>query len=120
MQTLDEKFIGLDTYGVPVSVNYRGDDTYKTRFGALLSLISYFLLISFAIRKGIDLLDKSSPSISITNEVIDYANDDTQYNLLDQSASIIIETNYEMSRDDGSEYFVPHVFNETFGRIVAF
>ena len=83
MQTLNEKFIGLDTYGVPVTVNYRGDDTYKTRFGALLSLLSYFLLISFAIERGTMLAQRSSPSITVTTEIIDYANDDTQYNLLE-------------------------------------
>ena len=120
MQTLDEKFIGLDTYGVPVTVNYRGEDTYKTRFGALLSLLSYFLIISFAVEKGVMLVERNSPSITVTTEVIDYANDGTLYNLLEQSSSILLETNYEMAREDGSEYFIPHQFNETFGRIVAF
>ena len=49
MGILTDKFIGLDSYGVPVTVNYRGDDTYKTRFGAMLSIITLTLLTIFAI-----------------------------------------------------------------------
>ena len=52
MQSIDDYFVSLDMFGVPVAVNYRGRDTYKTRFGALLSLISIALVLTFAIRSG--------------------------------------------------------------------
>lgn len=115
MQTLDDKFINLDNYGVPIGVNYRGNDTYKTRFGALLSLFSIVLLVAFGIKNGQKLIHRQSPQITVTNEVIDYANDDTAYKLEEQDVTVIFETRVR-NVDGSTTYELP----EKYGRLTAF
>ena len=77
MGKLTDKFIGLDQYGEPITLNYRGDSTYKTRFGATLSLITIFLLIVFTYKNGLKLVLRQSPNVSVTEVIIDMQNDDT-------------------------------------------
>ena len=117
MNYIDDKFIGLDMYGTPISVNYRGESSYNTRFGALLSLISWFLLIAFAIDQGIELVNRQNPQITILNEVTEIVDDDTEYNLKDNQFILILDMVFH--NDD-------HLVNETFkklpenvGRLVA-
>ena len=46
MQMMFRNFIkSLDIYGHVVGVHYRGDSSFKTGFGAVLSLISFTLII---------------------------------------------------------------------------
>ena len=73
--------MGWDHYGVPIGVNYRGNDSYKTRLGALLSIICNLLVLQFAIERGGKLIFREGPQITVTNEIIDYANDETPYDL---------------------------------------
>ena len=37
--------VDQDIYGYPVRVNYKGDDSYKTRIGAFCTLITYSLMV---------------------------------------------------------------------------
>ena len=54
----------------------------------------------------------------MSTEVIDYANDDTPYNLLENETSIIIETVYTDSNGEIDDSIVE--LPEKYGRIVAF
>ena len=47
MKILDT-FKSIDIYGSPVNVNYRGNSTFPTGFGSLMTLISVILLMQFA------------------------------------------------------------------------
>ena len=114
MQWLHDKFVGLDSYGVPVTVNYRGSDTYRTRCGAFLSLISLVILFTYGYKNGKKLLLKESPTITVTNEVIDYYNDDTNYELKEQGVTIILQASIETA--NGTVHEIP----EEYGRLVAF
>ena len=42
---LGEMFKNLDIFGHPIRINYNGSDTYKTKLGALVTLLAYALLI---------------------------------------------------------------------------
>ena len=35
----------LDIYGHPIGLHYKGDSTYKTRLGSLVTLLTYALLL---------------------------------------------------------------------------
>lgn len=48
---------GRDLYGAPVSLNYKGDDTFKTCPGGMLSLLLLFLVGAYAFIKGKYMLD---------------------------------------------------------------
>ena len=34
-----------DVFGHPISINYKGSDTYKTKLGAFVTLLTYALII---------------------------------------------------------------------------
>ena len=65
MQTLDEKFISIDRFGVPVSVNYRGYQTYKTRCGACCSIGYYLIIIVVGLTLLASVLNRESTFISV-------------------------------------------------------
>jgi len=46
-----------DLYGAPVSLNYKGDDTFKTCPGGLLSILLLFLVGAYAFIKGKYMVD---------------------------------------------------------------
>ena len=44
LNRLEQMFVNLDMYGHAIGVTYRGGGTYKTRCGALVTLITYVLM----------------------------------------------------------------------------
>ena len=116
MGRLTDKFIGLDQYGEQVSLNYRGEGTYKTRCGASLSLITIFLLLVFTYKNGLKMVNRESPSVTITDVVLDISNDDTAYDLHHDHFTPIIETSYIDEATKTTKYDIP----EKYARIVAF
>ena len=65
---------------------------YKTRFGAFISIIAYVLIIAFAIKNGQKLVQRTSPTIINTNEIIDVQNDQELHNLADNDVTIMVLT----------------------------
>ena len=116
MGKLTDKFIGLDQYGEQVSLNYRGEGAYKTRCGASLSLVTIFLLLVFTYKNGLKMVHRDSPSVTITNVVLDISNDDTTYDLHHDHFTPIIETSYLDQATQTTKYGIP----EKYARIVAF
>lgn len=52
-----------DIYGQPIALNYKGDDTYKTVPGGLLSMVLLFLILAYAFLKGKFMVDKEEWSL---------------------------------------------------------
>ena len=44
LNRLEQMFVNLDMYGHAIGVTYRGGGKYKTRCGALVTLITYVLM----------------------------------------------------------------------------
>ena len=44
MGRLEKMLVDLDMYGHTIGVTYQGSDSYKTRIGALITLITYVLM----------------------------------------------------------------------------
>ena len=42
---LEEMFKNWDVFGHPITINYKGSGTYKTKLGALITLVTYTVLI---------------------------------------------------------------------------
>ena len=55
-------FVSLDTFGRPLSVNYKGSDTYKTKLGAFCTLAVYVLM-------AINLINLTTAYVSNSNQV---------------------------------------------------
>ena len=56
MQSNWNGFLGFlrnqDSYGTPISLNYQGDDTFKTIPGGLISIVFIFLFTCYCIVKA--------------------------------------------------------------------
>ena len=44
-QRLLEIFKDVDIFGHPIRINYKGSDTYKTKLGAFVTLLTYALIL---------------------------------------------------------------------------
>jgi hypothetical protein len=53
----------LDIYGQPIGVNYKGESSYKTKVGALMSLFTFVLGIALAGSKIKLMATKDNPNI---------------------------------------------------------
>lgn len=82
-----KKFKSIDMYGMPVGVNYRGSDTYKTKLGALGTLLTWICVLGYGISKIILLVNKSEPS---KNSLIEFDNEsfDSILDVKDQSFKV--------------------------------
>ena len=55
-ETVVDAIVSGDIYGHPIGVNYKGSDTYRTKLGALFTIVAYvlvflnFIAISVAFR----------------------------------------------------------------------
>ena len=47
MSKLGNLFRKMDRFGVPIGVNYKGSDVFKTNMGAFLTLASYVITIVY-------------------------------------------------------------------------
>ena len=52
--------VGRDIYGHPITVNHDGEDKYKTRFGALLTLASFVFIMVNLVTKLTEFGDRST------------------------------------------------------------
>ena len=46
-----------DIYGHPITLNYKGDDTYKTCVGGTLSMVLLFMVAVYTFLKGKYMID---------------------------------------------------------------
>ena len=60
-----------DIYGHPVSVNYQGSDTFKTKLGALVSLCTFTLILFNLVNTLVAFDDGSRQSESQGTSIID-------------------------------------------------
>ena len=58
----------LDAFGKGISLNFRGEDKYRTNFGGFLSVVGLGILLPYVLIKFIQLVDRSDPN-STFNEV---------------------------------------------------
>ena len=58
--TLGGLLLKLDIFGHKVGVHYRGDDAYRTKFGGLLSLATYVLVLIQTLNLVTDFVEHSA------------------------------------------------------------
>ena len=64
-------FVGLDIFGKPIGVSYKGSNTYQTRIGAFCTLISYVIMGMNLSMLIFDFYDHSNQSENINDIRID-------------------------------------------------
>ena len=60
MKKLASLFKGIDIYGHPIGVNYKGDGTFNTVMGSFITLITAFIVLSYASLKMMDIHSRDS------------------------------------------------------------
>jgi len=80
MTSLLRKFIGLDMYGHPIGVNYKGESAFKTKFGAVLTMLTYAAVLTYASVKFNRLVHRDRPEITRTEEIIRLGDATNRYN----------------------------------------
>ena len=48
---MSKQLRSLDAFGAPIRVNFKGEDTFKTRLGGLLSIFTFTLLLMYVVRE---------------------------------------------------------------------
>ena len=85
LKYLDKKFRSIDQFGEKVTVYYRGQSTYQTKFGSFCTLSLVFIIGALAIFKAQQLYNKTDPTIVQYSKYFNVSNDNTKYNLTDYS-----------------------------------
>ena len=52
---------GYDWFGIPITVNYDGDDTYKTFFGFICTFMVIILMIFYVYQSTSQLINREEP-----------------------------------------------------------
>ena len=55
----------FDKFGEPVKMLYKGEDTYKTKLGAFLSILLNTVVLAYLVKKGIALGTKGDSNIQV-------------------------------------------------------
>ena len=64
MEKLTDKIKSYDSFGTPISVNYKGSDSYQTIPGGIITLIARIFLLYVATTKFIQLYSRSDPNFT--------------------------------------------------------
>ena len=78
-----------DTFGQPVTLNYRGMDQYKTCWGALLTLLHKSFIFVVAVISILDLLDYRDPNVTQYN-IYDKRSDGTEINFGENNGKFLL------------------------------
>jgi hypothetical protein len=79
----------LDIYGQPIGVNYKGESTYKTKVGALMSLITFGLGLALAGSKIQQMVDKDNSNIQQLTNTLDLFSGTFSFNLANQKLELV-------------------------------
>ena len=63
-EKLKSKFKEIDLYGEKVSLTYKGEQTFKTMPGAIVSVIVILVILAFSIYRCIAFVTRSDPNLS--------------------------------------------------------
>jgi hypothetical protein len=72
-----ENFKTIDFFGQSINLTWNGEDTFKTTFGASVSLILILILIGYSIVSAIDLFTLANPNV--TKTTLMQTNDDIPF-----------------------------------------
>ena len=61
MASLLGRFVAIDSFGEAVSINYRGDSTFKTGVGAFFTLCLRVFILYYGVAQFIDVTQYKDP-----------------------------------------------------------
>ena len=79
----------LDIYGQPIGVNYKGQASYKTKVGALLSLITFGIGLALTVIKIKQMVNKDNSNVSQFTKTLDLNFNTDSFNLDEQKLELM-------------------------------
>ena len=89
MGNIGQRCKKLDIYGAPIMLNFRGDDSHRTYWGAFWSLVTQGILLSYFISQATILYMKSDP-YAISYKIKRATEGEPAYNLKENGLEIAI------------------------------
>ena len=80
----------VDIYGVPVGLKYRGETTFKTKFGAVMSLITIILVIAYAGVRSEKMFNRKDSNVQQVSKTLDLFAETDSFNLSGQHLEIVV------------------------------
>ena len=109
--------LSFDSYGEPIKVNYKGNSSYQTIVGAILSILASLLILAYALVQLEMLISRSNASVSVTGEFEDYASADDSYSLEESELGVLLR--FQMVSEDGTIKTLDDI-DPKYGRVAAF
>lgn len=64
MGNVSEFIRSLDSFGEPVGLNYKGESSFKTFYGAFLTLIVRVVIVIVTLQSLLELVDHANPQVT--------------------------------------------------------
>ena len=104
----------FDKFGEPVKLLYKGEDTYKTKFGAILSIVLNSIVLVYLAKKGLELATKGNSNIQVLEKYTTRSIDDRSYNFEECGFKPVIATVLINEDFTGPTRDVPEKYGSTF------
>ena len=96
------KFLtSFDIFGIPITVNYKGEATYKTFIGFLFSLAVFSLIMMYSLEGSLKMLRREDPERAFYKLASTRSKDDA-LNLTDSNGQLYIGLSQLVEYKDGS------------------
>ena len=87
MRSLKAFVTSLDAFGEPISINYKGDSTYKTCLGAIFTIGLKSFVLFYALAQLVALFQFKDPEIT-QYDVYEPRTEDVEFNLHEGRAEL--------------------------------
>ena len=89
-----------DIYGHAIGLHYKGADSYRTRVGAIVTIITYAFALIYLVQRITEFNDKSTQVENVNTVMIDMF-DDQPHLLEDESFSFVLASNITIPENIG-------------------
>ncbi len=83
-----------DSFGVPITLNYKGSSTYQSLFGGVMSIISKCLVLAYFGTQINTVYQKSSYAVTSTQSFIDLDSQQLTLNLTTSDIDLAVKVSY--------------------------
>ena len=104
----------FDKFGEPVKMLYKGEDTYKTKLGAVFSILLNTVVLAYLVKKALDLVGKNNSDIYVLEKYTTRLADDAVYNLRDCNLKMYLATGLANEDYSGVVRDVPEKYGSAY------
>ena len=83
----------VDSYGHPINLTYRGETTYKSYFGGVVTIITRIAILAFLISELINVMHVKN-TVQVSESRRNVALDKTIYNFTEKEFDLALRLNY--------------------------